>query len=387
VNRNIIYAALILFAITFSLRASNNMLMTTVPLVARYDFHFNGLLIGLVASASSVAAFVGSLINSRLRGERRRRGFVMAAFAYAIIFPLFYLSGPLTIWFISTAVGVSMGLVTPNLINVAGSFEDSKTRERMLSFYTVILSLSLIVGPSIESAILTRFTLLQAFLFFSILAALVAFSSPVVKFNPHQGEIRVNAKVWGSPGFRAAVFNNLMYSLPFGMLTTFGAIFAVEQFSESYAIATLLFTAFFGTSLLSRFVFTLRPPSSVWFVIGLSAVLTVMGLLAISISPNVLVYALALLALGVPHGLTFPTSLVILSRSFPSEEVRNVANSYYSALMSGVGAFIPMTLGGLVSLAGLRLAFALLIPVSAAFALLLFREHRISIATSRRGWD
>jgi len=46
-----------------------------------------------------------------------------------------------------------------------------------------------------------------------------------------------------------------------------------------------------------------------------------------------------------------------------------------------------MTLGGLVSLAGLRLAFALLIPVSAAFALLLFREHRISIATSRRGWD
>ncbi|BBD72177.1 MFS transporter [Sulfodiicoccus acidiphilus] len=374
-DKKVIYLALVLFTITFSLRASNNMLMTTVPLVARYDFHFSSAVVGVVASVSSVFAFLGSIINSRLRGESRRKTFVYASLAYAVLFPLFYLSNSVTVWLLSAAIGLAMGLVTPNLINVAGSYEDRKVRERMLSFYTVILSLSLIVGPSIESVVLIRFSLLQAFLFFSVFAATVAGTSFTVKFKPYGGRVTTNREVWKSSGFRAAVFNNLMYSLPFGMLTTFGGIYAVEQFHQSYAVATLLFTAFFGTSLLSRFAFTVRPPKNLWAMIGLSSVLTAGGLLAVAFSPNVTAYAMALLALGVPHGLTFPTSLVLLSRAFPSEEERNVANSFYSALMSGVGSFIPIVLGGIVELAGLRFAFALLVPVSVAFSILLVREY------------
>ncbi|MFP3171414.1 MAG: hypothetical protein RXQ98_09425 [Sulfolobaceae archaeon] len=148
----------------------------------------------------------------------------------------------------------------PNILTSAGLFQDQRTRERMLSLYTLALSTSLIIGPLIESAILLKFTLFQAFIFFSILPTLVAISSFLVKFPEEEENERVKVKVWKNPGFRISIFLNLMYALPFGTLTTFGGIYAVDSFHASYSLATALFGMFFATSFLGRLIITILPP-------------------------------------------------------------------------------------------------------------------------------
>jgi DHA1 family multidrug resistance protein-like MFS transporter len=369
-----IISSIIIIGITFSLRASNNMIITTLPLIARYDFHFSSILIGVVSSLAAIFAFISSgFVNSKLRSKLRKRFFIIFSILYAIIFPLFYFSNPINIWFFASFIGFSMGLIMPNIMTYAGLFSDQKTRERMLSLYTLALSTSLILGPLIESAILLKFTLFEAFLFFALFAILVAIFSFFIKFPNDISENKsITDPVWKNSGFKLSIALNLMYGIPFGMLTTFGGIFAVESFKASYSLATALFGIFFATSFIGRLILTIIPPKNLWTSIWIASSLTILGLLLVFISPSLIFYILALIILGVPHGLTYPISLISISRSFPIEK-RNIANSYFSAIMMGFSSFIPIIISSIVNFFGIRNSFALLIPVSLAFIIFIIR--------------
>ncbi|AWR97479.1 MFS transporter [Acidianus sulfidivorans JP7] len=372
--------AIIIVVITFALRASNNMVITTLPLIARYSFHFSDVLIGLVSSFGAIFAFISSgFVNSRLSSLSRRKIFILFSILYGLIFPFFYFSTPIDIWFFSGFLGFSLGIIMPNIMTSAGLFPDRKTRERMLSLYTLTLSTSLILGPLIESAILLRYTLFQAFLFFSIFAFLIALFSFKLKF-PKEEQNMVdpnNTKfkdIFNNIGFRLAILLNLIYSMPFGMITTFGAIFAVDYFHSSYSLATALFSIFFATSFLGRLLLTIFTPKNLWNPILISSSFTILGLFLIFISPNLLFYSLSLVILGIPHGLTYPLSLVTISRSF-DETKRNKANSYYSATMMGLVSFIPIIISFIVNTFGLKKSFLILEPISLVFFIFVIKLY------------
>ncbi|NON62457.1 MFS transporter, partial [Acidianus sp. RZ1] len=365
--KSVLFASILIFTFTFSMRASNNMIITTVPLIARYYFHFSDLEIGVVSSLVTLISFFSSaFINARLPSVLRRKVFIASSIIYAVLFPFFYFSNPILLWFLASLVGFTLGIVGPNIMTSAGLFEDGKVRERMLSLYTVALSTSLIVGPFIESIVLTRFTLFQAFLFFTSFALILAFLSPLIEFPSSQQSVNRKGVV-RNKGFLIPIFLNLMYALPFGLLTTFGGIYAVSDFHASYSLATALFGMFFLTSLLGRLFVTVKAPDRLLPYIIIASTTTVFGLLLVAIAPNIYAYAFGLLVLGVPHGLTYPISLIAMTRSFPSEEVRSVANSYFSAIMMGFAAFVPMTISILVEAVGIRLSFLSVVPVSLAF--------------------
>ncbi len=111
---------------------------------------------------------------------------MISSMGYAIILPLFYLATPLSLWILSAvAGGVVMGNIMPNIITSAGGMlPDRKARERLLSIYTLSLSVSLVVGPAIESAILQHFSVRSSFLFFAppFGALVAAMSPPLIKF-------------------------------------------------------------------------------------------------------------------------------------------------------------------------------------------------------------
>lgn len=46
----LLQALLVIVPLTIAIRASNNMLLTTIPLLARYDFHFTNALIGVISA-------------------------------------------------------------------------------------------------------------------------------------------------------------------------------------------------------------------------------------------------------------------------------------------------------------------------------------------------
>jgi len=375
--KQIFAIAIIIFTITFAIRASNSMLATTVPLVTKYIFHFSPFLVGFVSSTLSIFSFVSSmLINSRFSAKKREKALKISSVIYALVFPLFYFVNPILVWLFTSVAGFSMGLIFPNIINFASSADDQKSRERMISLYTTSLSLSLIVSPLLESFILSNFSLITAFLFFSIFSLLVPITSFKMKFKDEGKRASSSKEVLKSPPFLASIFNNLMYDIPFGMIVTFGGIYAISLFHASYSLSVMIFTFYYLTSFISRGLFTLKTPRSIIVIIYANALITVIGLLVVSLSPLLLIYVISLVLLGIPHGLTYPSSLILLSRSFKDVESRNVANSYFSGILSGLSGFIPLVMGYSVEEIGLRYSFILLSVVSLVLFVLFLVESK-----------
>ncbi len=368
---------LVIVTMTFAVRASNNMVSTTVPLLARYYFHFTQTEIGLISAVFSLGTFVTSgLLNSKLPSPTRRKVFIASSIAYAVVLPLYYLVGPLTLWLLTGVAGLTLGSVMPNIITSAGLLEDRRARERVLSIYTLALSASLVAGPAIETAILSSFSLPYVFLFFTPLGAVAAILSFLIKFPEEKTGSTMKVKVIGNPGFTTAVINILAYNIPFAVILAFGGIYAVSEFHVSFAEVTGLFTLFFATSLLSRIYLSIRPADSVRLHAMTAMSLTVIGLLLILFGINVYSFAIALLILGFPHGLTYPLSIISISRTFSPAE-RNAANSVFFATMMLVGVVTPSIAGALAQEIGLKDLFGVLIPVVLVLLVMLNKYVRV----------
>ncbi len=372
-----LYLLVVIVSITFSVRASNNMYMTEIPLIAKYVFGFKEFLVGSISALAATGTFIMSaLINSRLRAGRRRFVFIASSLVYALVFPMFYLTNAETIWPVVFVAGFSLGALMPNIITSAGLLPDRKQRERLLSLYTLTLSVSLVAGPALETYLLDLMPLLKTFLVFSVFPIAVFVLSFFLRF-PEEKE-KSNApvsEVLRNHGFRAAVYNIMTYNIPFAFMLTFGGIYAVSKFGVHYATVTLMFSTFFFTSFLSRLLLSIRPPDDIWRLMILSVVITSVGLIGIIESPNILVLEMFFLLLGFPHGFTYPLSVISISRS-SDISTRNAANSIFFSVMMAVGALMPLVSGVIVSYIGLRYSFAALIPVILLLLLFLYREMR-----------
>ncbi|BDC18165.1 MFS transporter [Acidianus sp. HS-5] len=360
----------IIVSMTFAIRASNNMIATTLPLFSKYYFHFTQSEVGILSALLSLGTFITSgVINSRLQSNTRRKFFILSSIAYAVILPLFYFANSLSIWVISILAGVSLGSIMPNIITYAGLLEDRKARERLLSIYTLALSASLVAGPAIESAILTTFTIPDVFIFFEPFAILSAVISFFIKF-PEERVSSAKINVFSNPGFKTAVINILTYNIPFSVILTFGGIYAVDYLHVSFAEVTALFSLFFTTSFLARIYLSVRPPQSVRLHAIAAISMTTIGLLAILFSNNLVIFSIALLILGFPHGLTYPLSVISISRTFKPYE-RNTANSLFFAIMMIIGVVTPTVAGFIAELIGIKYLFGTLIPLVLALLTLL----------------
>ncbi len=363
-KRQLIYITIIIVLLTLSIRASNNMIMTTIPLVAKYDLKFSETLVGLISATIAFFTFIASgLINSRLHVSIRRKVFIASNLGFAILMPLFYLSNLITIWLISALTGFVLGFIMPNIITSAGLVEDRRARERLLSIYTLALSISLVIGPALESLILKYFSLRDVFLFFTPFGLLSVALSPFIKFPSNEQRASNHiTHVWSNNGFKVAVFNILSYNVPFAFILTFGGIYARDQFNASYSLITSLFALFFTTSLLARLFLSIKPVEKIWHGVIFSIAMSVIGLTLMLFSRNILIYALALIILGFPHGLTYPFSIISISRTFKPQE-RNAANSMFFSIMMLIGVVTPFVTGFIVDEIGIRTTFGLLIPV------------------------
>ncbi len=356
---------LIILSMTFAVRSSNNMFITSTPLLARYVFDFTKFQIGMLASLTALTMFIMStFINAPLESRRRRKVFIGSSLLYAIIFPFFAFSNFLTLWIVMAVAGFSLGSVMPNIITSASLFKDRKVRERILSLYTLTLSLSLILGPYIESEILHYVSLERSFLIFSIFPVIALIDSVFIKFpEEKKREVKgLDLSVVKNSGFIIALLNILTYNVPFALLTTYGGLFGKADFGLDYSIINLTFSAFFLTSFLSRLAFTVVAPQKLAPLMVISVALTALGLTILSKAPTYLIYTVAFLILGIPHGFTYPVSVMSITRAFPPEN-RNAANSYFFSIMMAIGVVMPFVAGEVVSKIGYRNSFLVVVPV------------------------
>lgn len=364
---------------TFSVRANNNLILTTIPLISKYYLNFNSIEIGILAAvAVGSTGIMSAFVNSKLCSKKRRVLFISSIVIYSILEPLFYFSDKYNIWFFVIFSGFFFGSVMPNIISSAGTIKNKKTRERTLTLYTLSLSASLVIGPLIESYILLYFNLYQLFLFFipfGIIAIILSFKIKFPDENNNKSKKRIN--VFRNDGFKLSVFNNISYDTPFALILTFGGIFARTEFNAPYSFIEILLAGFFGLSFLSRFYLSYKPAKKLYITTIISIIITIVGLIMIYFSNSLIIYFIIICFLGIPHGLTFPTSLTALSRSFNEDEI-SIANTYFYALMMFLAVLVPSVSGLMVYSIGLRYTFLLFsVPVIILFILILYEYGRI----------
>ncbi len=371
----VIEAAFIILVMTFMIRASNNMLMTTVPLLTKYSFGFSETEVGIIEALMSAAGFLTTaFLNTRLNPGQRRFAFITSTFMYTLILVGFWLSNTFSVWLLGVASGAVLGLIMPNIITSASLFSDIRTRERILSLYTVALSVSLIAGPAVESYILKLVPLKEAFLLFSLFGVAATIISPMIRFpkEPITGE---KTKVWSNSGFQASVYNNLAYGIPFYVLITFGGIYEVEQFHISLSLVSLLFSLFFLTSFLGRLYYSFKPPKSIKHHMTLAVSLTLIGIIFMIEARSLPLFMVSLMVLGVPHGLTYPLSVLSLSRAFKPQQ-RNVANSWFFSLNMLIGIILPLVSGFFIERVGFKNSFLGILAVVVVIMILMFDSFR-----------
>ncbi|MDG7040415.1 MAG: MFS transporter [Nitrososphaerota archaeon] len=359
-NVGVLYTVVIIVALTFAIRASNNMVQTTIPLLARYDLSYSQFLVGVLVASLSASALVSSLLNSAIRARFRKKLFVLASIAYPLTIFLFSFSSPVSVLVFVIASGLSYGFIFPNIMTSAGLFQDRNVRERILAIYTLALGVSLIVGPALESLIVARYSLRSAFLFFVPLGIIGAVLSPFVRF-PEERKVERRSSVWAHPGFKVGIYTFLVYSMSTALILSFGGIFAKQSYDASYSLVILLFAAFFTASFTTRALFSVLKIESIFPYVMLMMSISILGLVMVFLSHNIVIYALAFVILGIPHGLGMPIAMFSIGRSFTMEE-RNVANSYFTSTMMLMMVIMPVLGGSFLNIVGFKSLLLFITP-------------------------
>ena len=376
-NLNIIYSILILVAFTFAVRSSNNAFMTTIPLFVERYFHFTETDVGLIAGFSSLVMFLTTFfINSRLCARSRRRLFIFANVLITISLLLIMYSTAFSVWLYVLFVSFSAGIIMPNIITSAGDYPDRRVRERIMGIYTLALSASLIVGPTLEGLVLDYFPLKYGFLLFALISVIAVVLSPFMKFPEAKSEESKDVKVFANPGFKVAIFSILTYNVPFSMIVFFSGIFAEQAFKMPYSVIMLIFSALFAVSFISRLALSYFVPSNLWKYIKFSMLMTAIGVSVVFFSRDALLYVIGIMILGVPHGLTYPLSISSIGRSFDINK-RNKANSYFFAIIMLINIVVPTAAGVLIDYIGFRNVMIFIVPIIIILFVLARKEVKL----------
>jgi len=134
VSSSLMYVAVIISLMTIATRATNNMVTTTVGPLAKYQFGFSNVQVGILTAVMyATTLFSTSYLNPVLVSTMRRKLFIASNGAIAILLLAFFVSSPILVWPISALAGLAFGLVMPNLITSASLVNDKRWAQRLLS--------------------------------------------------------------------------------------------------------------------------------------------------------------------------------------------------------------------------------------------------------------
>ena len=350
----------VLILMGISMRSTNNMVVTTVPLFSKYLLNFSYIATALVTAIIYLGTVLATaFLNPLLKSGLRKKIFIIANFALTGFLLLYYLSGDVSVFIISFLIGIAYGIILPNIITSASLYPNERGRERLLGIYAVGLSFSLVFGPSLETYLLTIIYYRTLFLFFVPLGIIGIITSFFMEFPENKKETH-GGYVWHNKGFISSVLTITTYNVPFAALTVFLAIFAETRFHVSSYMAYLPFVFFFTVSLFTRIYLSIRPIRNLRIPLIIAPGITIFALALFPFLPNYTDFLILMMVLGIPHGSIFPISTVQIARGSTIEE-RNAVNSYYYAYNMSLFMVIPLIFAAIIPYIGFEKTFAILI--------------------------
>lgn len=389
---------------------TQNMAVTTLSLLARGAVHLGAGAIGALGALSGAVLALVTLFLSRRVPHHRAAASAAGGMGALVVALLVLAIAPSFGVLVAGAVllGAAGGIVMPGLLNAILSVAGHE-RERAIAIYTVVLSISLAAGPLLETFVLSLarqdvripfvvfavFPLLGAPLAYVVSrqqrhdgsASEVASPEPALVADVCSKEVAAldsgmsslvvtlgdtrRGRRW-RPGLlstrlgRSALVAQLLYGVPFAGITVFGALVAHVGFGFNPARTQLGFTVFFVLSFGARAAIAWRAPiMRKRPLITLSGALTVAGLLLLALGHGAWALFVAMGMLGIPHGLTFPLALALVSEATPVEALPR-ANATLLGSTNITSVIVPLILGGIIPVIGYRnMTLVLLGPVLA----------------------
>lgn len=413
----------VLLVVTMLMRSSQNMAQTTFPLVASELLSLHATSVGVLAAASSAVGILTMvLLARRVPTHRARQSLLVAMLSMAASFVIIAVAHDSVVLLAGVLVlGFGGGLAFPTLITAAGAAAGESAapgeRDRPIALLGVALSVSLAVGPFLETGVLsvTAGSLRATFLVFGVLPVMGAavlgavlvqrratshstlrrassgagqgapappLSSRVARrgvADPVTGEVASVPSVRSAApplsvaaaladrDFQLALSGELVYAAPFAAVVVFGALLARHDYGLSPAAIEVAFGVFFAVSFVVRSVLVWRSPIHHKLrLFRWSAALTILGLVVLGLGHELVVLLVAMALLGVPHGLTFPLAMGLVAENRPHHELAAI-NAHLSASVQAVSLVLPLLLGVGIDSIGYRTMFLILVaPVGVA---------------------
>ena len=359
-SRKLALYILMISSMALAARISNNMIMTTAPLMAKYSYGMNSFEVGLTGTIIYATTLVSTaLINPHLSAVKRKRTFIVAS-VLATLSEILLIFGSIPLFWISIGLfGFFTGFLFTNLITSISMVSEGVTRERFLAGYSISLSLGLVIGPAIETETLSFLPYSSIILEFLPFMAVVSALSLFVKFGEKKGNIGISG-IARNPGFLASIIAITAYNVPFAAFTVFMAIYLRTEFGVSLVFSFSVYILFFLTSFSTRIYLFARPlkliKKPLFFLIYLTIICVVL-IPVLTIFNSLYLVLLVIAILGIPHGGIFPISTILLSRGVPRESL-NAANSYFMSYNNVLFIVIPAIFGAISYLQNELYAFA-----------------------------
>jgi MFS family permease len=376
--------------VTGLFRSGQNAAQTTAPLIAHDQLNLGPGVIGLVIAAGGAASLGTNLLLASVKRVHPKVLFLGLATA-PLAAGLLVLAHSTPIFILAIVLlGIAGGIAMPGLASAAGHLGSISTTRGVVAF-TVALSASLAIGPLLEAGVLhlSSGSLRAGVLTFVPLMAVAAVIgarklTPPAQLPHRKGPAPSRKSGWilfHNPLFRAAATSLSLYQFPFIALVTFGAILARTHYGATAAVAQLGFTAFFVTSFLSRVLLLIHPPRSTELrLLRIASFATLIGVVGLGIGHGELWYFATMAVLGVPHGLTYPLSLALVSQAAAPSEFTQ-ANSLLSATTGVITLVGPLITGYLSSRFGIAQMFVFMAVPTILFSVPLYLTPKWPHAT------
>ncbi|MEM2122823.1 MAG: MFS transporter [Candidatus Bathyarchaeia archaeon] len=378
---------LMLYFTGFMATASLQVVAPVVPLYFREKLDAPLELIGLLVSLLFLSSAAGKILLTLHLREKAVPNALLSGCILMALSPVLYLTAesPLQAGLVRVLHGLGFSLFSTaglSLASIASSTD--KDRDRSIGFYTLALSLGLMVGPGVGSLGVRFLGLDSAFLLASAVSLSASLSSAIMKKKMHRlpGEAepdpegfkaspRAMFKILMDRGFQTAFLCYLGFSIYYGAIIAYAPIYLRTSYGFEADLVSLIFLFYFMVAAAGRIaiprMLSLFKPSGM-LLLGLMNVAGTAVLLYLIRSP--LAASALLILAGLSHGVIFPSAAVIVSHEAGSSPILPAANAVY-LLSFDLGTTIgPVMTSGIAS--SISIQAAILASAAPSLILILF---------------
>ncbi len=373
-------AIIFVFFVILLQRANTNLIQSINPLFVRYVLDKNLFYVGITTAVYAVSTIaVRYLISIRIKPQAVSK-FVIAGLLLfsAAILGYFFSTNYAEFLIFVVISGFATAIIMPFLLSLVHLVSEKSAIEKNLTIYSLMLSLALVFGPLLSSALLTVLPIRWIYIMLSIFGITAFFfalkihlkSKSVIKEKLNSNKNSQKSAKGGSVsllfknrGFLEVIFYNTFFSIAFASVVALGGLFARDNFHLKYFEITLLFSLFFISSLITRLIllyFTKKANiKNKTKILNISILISVLSFALMVFSKNIGFYAVALIIFGIPHALIFPIGTMRISETVDMKDIV-AANTIYQSNFDLGGIIGPFFLSYIAGIYSIRFVFGII---------------------------